>query len=222
MIAKNAKGIALLAMVAVLLAAGGCGGGVRVGELRTVSEAVELSGATPVRVQIEMAAGELVVSGGAAQLLEADFTYNVDELKPEVDFDGSTLSVRTPDVQVGANSLWDLDDYRYKWDLRLNDDVPMEMQVGMGAGSTNLKLGSLSLSRLDVGGGAGDVTVDLTGDWQNDLEATIEGGAGKRTVILPARNRMDVEELPDDVRSSIEIRLVDAVADVVPLVLVQP
>ena len=186
MIAKNFKGIALLAMVAILLTAAGCGGGVRVGELRTESEAVDLGGATPVRVEIEMGAGELDVSGGAAKLLEADFTYNVAELKPIVDFSGSTLSVQTPDVHVGANSLLDLQDYRYKWDLRLNGDVPMDMQVSLGAGQSSLKLGNMSLTRLNVGGGAGAVTLDLTGDWRNDLEATIEGGLGNRTLILPA------------------------------------
>jgi hypothetical protein len=208
MIAKNSKGIALLAMVAILLAASGCGGGARVGELRTESETVELGGTGPVRVEIEMAAGELDVSGGAAELLEASFTYNVAELKPEVDYSGDMLTVRTPDVKAGINSLWDLDDYRYEWDLRLNDDVPMDMQVNMGAGRSSLQLGTLSLTslevtrgagevvidlsgstsltRLNVGGGAGAITVDLTGDWQNDLEATSEGGLGARTLILPA------------------------------------
>jgi N-terminal domain of toast_rack, DUF2154 len=185
-IAKNSKGTALLAMVAILLAAAACGGGVRVGELRTGSEAVDLGGTTPVRVEIEMAAGELDVSGGAAKLLEADFTYNVAELKPIVDFSGGTLSVRTPDADTGIGSLWGAGGYRYEWSLRLNDDVPMEMQIGLGAGKSTLELGSLSLTKLDVAGGAGDVTVDLTGDWQNDLEATIEGGVGQRTLILPA------------------------------------
>ena len=184
--AKNSKGIVLLSMVAVLLTVAGCGGGVRVGELRSESQTVELSGATPVHVVIEMGAGELVVSGGAAALLEADFTYNVAELKPEVVYSGSTLSVRTPDARVRAASLLDLNDYQYTWDLRLNDAVPMDMNVTLGAGQSTLKLGSLSLTRLDIGGGAGNVTVDLTGDWQNDLEATIEGGLGKRTLILPA------------------------------------
>jgi ATP-dependent Lon protease len=42
-----------------------------------------------------------------------------------------------------------------------------------------------------------------------------------RTVVLPAKNRVDVEELPPEVRSGIEVRLVDTVADVIPLVLVQ-
>jgi N-terminal domain of toast_rack, DUF2154 len=208
MIAKNSKGIALVALVAILLAAGGCGGGVRVGDLRTESETVELSGAEPVRVEIEMGAGELEVAGGAAELLEANFIYNVAELKPEIDYSGGMLAVRTPDVETGIASLWDLDEYQYDWDLRLNDGVPMDMQVGVGAGLSVLQLGTLSLTslkvtrgagevvihlsgstsltRLNVGGGAGAVTVDLTGDWQNDLEATIEGGLGTRTLILPA------------------------------------
>jgi hypothetical protein len=203
MITRNSKRIALLALAAILLAASGCGGGVRVGELRIESETVELGGAASVRVEIEMAAGELEVSGGAAELLEASFTYNVAELKPEVDYSGGTLSVRTPDVKVGGGALWDLDEYRYEWDLRLNEDVPMEMQVSMGAGRSDLRLGGLALTRLDVtrgagevvvdlsgstsltrlnvGGGAGGVAVDLSGTWQQDLEATIEGGLGKRT-----------------------------------------
>jgi len=186
MIVKHSKGIALLALVAVLLTAGGCGGGVKVGELRTASQAVDLGGATPVHVEIEMGAGELAVSGGAAKLLEADFTYNVAELKPQVDYSGSTLSVRTPNARVTAASLLSLNDYQYTWDLRLNDDVPMDMNVTVGAGQSTLKLGSLSLTKLEVGGGAGEVTVDLTGDWQNNLEATIQGGLSKRTLILPA------------------------------------
>jgi len=207
MITKNARGIALMAVVAVLLTVGGCGSGVRVGELQTESQTVELGGATSVRVEIDMAAGKLDVTGGAAELLEADFTFNVAELKPEVEYGGGTLSVRTPDVKVRGDSLWDLDDYRYEWDLRLNDDVPVVMKVNLGAGRADLKLGSLSLTELDIsrgagdmlvdlsgsasptrlniGGGAGAVTVDLTGAWQNDLEATVEGGLGNRTLILP-------------------------------------
>ncbi len=207
MMTKNSKGLFLLAMVAVLLAASGCGRGVTVGKLQTDSETVELGDAASVRVEIDMGAGELDMAGGAAELLEADFTYNVAELEPEVDYRGGTLTVQTPDVRVGIGSLWDLDDYRYEWDLRLNDDVPMEARITLGAGRADLRLGSLSLTRLDivrgageivvdlsgstsltrldVSGGAGEVTVDLTGDWQEDLQANIEGGLGQRTLILP-------------------------------------
>jgi hypothetical protein len=207
MITRKPKGIVLLAMLAVLLAASSCSSGARVGELQTESETVELDGAASVRVEIDMGAGDLDVAGGAAELLEANFTYNAAELKPEVDYSGGTLTVRTPDVRTGIGSLWDAGEYRYEWELRLNDDVPMELQVNVGAGRTDLKLGSLSLTRLDIAGGAGEIlvdlsgstsltrldigsgagglTVDLTGAWQNDLEATIGGGVGKKTLILP-------------------------------------
>jgi hypothetical protein len=205
---KNLKAVGLLALLVVLLAVTGCTGKrVRVGKLQTESRSVELGGARSVQVEIEMAAGELEVSGGAGELLEADFKYNVAELKPEVEYSGGTLTVQTPDVDVTVGSLWDLDDYRYEWDLRLNDAVPMEMSVEMGAGRTDLALGTLSLTRLDVKRGAGEVhvdlsgassltrleirggagrfTVDLTGDWQTDLDADIEGGLGEITVRLP-------------------------------------
>jgi hypothetical protein len=205
---RYARGIALLALVAILFAVSGCDGGARVGALRTETETVELGGADSVRVEIEMGAGELEVSGGASELLEASFTYNVAELKPEVEMRGDRLFVRTPDVRVGIESLWDATDYRYEWDLRLNDDVPMEMEVGVGAGRSDLRLGTLnltvlevtrgagevyvdlsgaaSLTRLKLGGGAGEATLDLTGDWQQDLYVTVDGGVGQRTLILPS------------------------------------
>jgi len=215
---KNLKAVGLLAVLVVLLAVAGCTGErVRVGELKTETQSVELGGAKSVQVDIDMAAGELDVSGGADELLEADFKYNVAELKPEVEYSNDLLQVRTPDVQTRVESIWDLDDYRYEWDLRLNDKVSMEMDITLGAGRADLKLGDLSLTRLDIEGGAGDITVDLsdasyltrldisggagqivvdlTGDWQTNLDADIEGGVGVITVRLPRSVgvRVDVE-----------------------------
>lgn len=179
----------------------------RVGELRTGSESVDLGAAESVRVEVNMAAGELTLSGGAGKLLEADFTYNVDDLKPEVEYTNGRLVVSTPDAAISAGSLRDLADYRYEWDLRLNDDVPMEMKVNVAAGSADLELGSLSLTALDIETGASDVnvdlsgssslrrlgidaglgrtTVDLSGDWQDDLDAKISSGVGEMTLLLP-------------------------------------
>lgn len=209
----------LLTIVVVLLAANGCigrGRRIRVGELQTESRSVELGGADSVRVEIEMGAGELDVAGGAGDLLDADFAYNVAEYEPEVTYGSGVLTIRQPDVE-GRASLWDLDDYRYQWDLRLNDDVPMEMRIDLGAGNAELELGSLSLirldvkagagdvtmdlagasslTRLDIGIGAGNVTVDLSGDWQVDLDAEIKGGVGRATLRLPREVgvRVDVE-----------------------------
>jgi ATP-dependent Lon protease len=43
--------------------------------------------------------------------------------------------------------------------------------------------------------------------------------AGVKTVILPAKNRTDVEQLPAEVRKDIEIILVDTVEEVADIVL---
>jgi hypothetical protein len=197
----------LLFLIAVSFAEAGCNKGVRVGDLQTRSQTVQLNGADSVNVEVQMGAGELDVSGGTSELLEAVFTYNVAELNPRVTYADGRLEVKDSGSDVRIGSLFDANEFRNKWDLTLNEDVPMEMKIDLGAGSSNLSLGALALDRLDINGGAGDVdldlkgsqslrqldfdlgagevTIDLTGDWQHDLDARIEGGLGEITLRLP-------------------------------------
>lgn len=200
--------VSLPILIVMLLLATACAGGVRVGDLQTKSQTVELNDADSVNVQIQMGAGQLDVSGGASELLEASFIYNVKELNPQATYNGGRLEVKDSDVKEGIRSLFDLDEYRNEWDLRLNEDVPMEMNIDLGAGRSNLALGALaltslninggagevdldlsssrSLSRLDFDMGAGEVTIDLTGEWGKDLDARLTGGLGEITLSLPS------------------------------------
>jgi len=171
-------------LLAALLLASCSSDDVRVGELRTESKSVELGDAKPVNVEINLGAGDLVVTGGAKKLLEADFTYNVAKLKPEVEFTDGTLVVQHPDVR-GYRTLQDIKDLRNEWDLRLNNDVPMNLSLDMGAGTSDLQLAGLSLTGLDIILGAGKSTVDLSGGWRRDLDVTINTGAANITVRLP-------------------------------------
>jgi len=171
-------------LLAALLLAGCSSDDVRVGELRTESKSVELGDARSVRVKMVLGAGDLVVTGGAKKLLEADFTYNVAKLKPEVEFTDGTLVVQHPDVR-GYRSPQDIKDFRNEWDLRLNNDVPMNLSLEMGAGTSDLQLAGLSLTGFDIILGAGKSTVDLSGGLTRDLNVTIDAGAGNITVRLP-------------------------------------
>ena len=167
---------------ALLLAA--CGSGASVGALQTESQSVELGDAKSVRVEINFGAGDLKLAGGAKKLMEGDFTYNVAKLKPEVKYAGGTLVVRQPSVD-GVPALQGITDYRNEWGLRLNDKIPMDLKVDVGAGSGALNLAGLSLTGLDVSLGAGEYTVDLSGDWAQDLDASIDAGAAILNVQLP-------------------------------------
>jgi hypothetical protein len=174
------------------LALASCGSRPRVGPLRTESQSVELGDAESVRVEILMGAGELAVSGGAEELMQADFAYNVAELKPEVVYGNDTLTVRQPEG-IGVPVLQNIEDFRNEWGLRLNDEVPMDLTVDMGAGSTALQLGGLSLTQLEVTLGACEGTIDLTGDWVHDLDVTIDVGAANISLLLPSDVGVRVE-----------------------------
>jgi len=174
--------ITLVLFVALLLT--GCNSQVRVGVLQNESQSVELGNAESVRVEINMGAGDLTLTGGAEKLMEADFTYNVARLKPNVDYTDGTLVVRQPEVN-GFPSLLGIADFRNEWGVRLFDAVPMDLSVVMGGGTSDLQLAGLSLTKLDVTLGAAAGTIDLSGDWTHDLAITIDAGAGGLTVWLP-------------------------------------
>jgi len=170
----------------------GCGSAARVGELKSESRSVELDGTGPVRVEINFGAGDLTLSGGAQELMEADFTYNVANLKPEVEYADGTLVVRQPESN-GFPALQRITEFRNEWGLRLYEDVPMDLSVDVGGGTSDLQLAGLSLTSLNVNQGAGQSTVDLTGDWARDLDVTIDAGAADLTVRLPGDVGVRVE-----------------------------
>src|SRR4030042_3045266 len=180
---KTNRLLIVLVLVAALLLSS-CGTAARVGALRTESKSVELGDAKSVRVEIGFGAGDLQLTGGAEKLMEADFTYNVAKIKPEVEFTDGTLVVRQPEVN-GLPSLLDITDFRNEWGLQLSNEVPMDLSVDQGAGTGTLQFSGLSLTGLDVSFGAGTYTVDLSGDWARNLDVTIDAGAAFLTVRLP-------------------------------------
>jgi hypothetical protein len=178
------KWIGLLVLAAALLLPVGCVS-YKTGPVRTEARSVQLEGAESAEVDLLMGAGELTLTGGAEALMDAEFTYNVAAWQPEVDYqitgDEGHLEVRQPEVDnIGA-----LESYRYTWDVRLNDQVPMDLHVALGAGEGTLDVGGLALTRLDVDVGAGQGTIDLTGDRTSDLDVSVEAGVGDLTVRLP-------------------------------------
>lgn len=194
----------LLAIIAIMALVTGCVEAPDVGAVESESKSVDLGGAESVRVEIKMGAGELKVAGGADKLLEADFVYNVVEWRPEVEYSVSgskgQLTIQQPSdvVDVPASEV------RYVWDLMLNNDVPLELSIILGAGNNYLELGGLSLTKLDVVTGAGGGIIDLTGDWANDLDASIKGGVGRLILRLPkdVGVRVDVAGSVGQIRAS--------------------
>src|SRR5215204_6697066 len=182
--------LSIVMMAATTVLAGACGtqpgGSPEVGKMQHDSKSVDPENAQSARAQLKMGAGEINLTGGADQLMEADFSYNVSEWKPKVSYDVSGKKGELIVKQGSANGGDLSGGARNEWDVSLNDELPTDLVVQLGAGESALDLDSLTLTGVDLQMGAGKTTVDLTGDYAQDFEASIEGGVGEATVLLPS------------------------------------
>lgn len=175
---------ALLVLTTAFIAGCNIGTGlVRPGREVTESKSVDRDNAEMVKVNLEIAAGELRLSGGATKLMEGDFTYNVEKWKPEIRYDGSSFRGNLTIKQSGGTAA--AGNVKNDWRVRLNDDIPMDITVKMGAGESRLKLGDLKLRGVEVKLGAGRCEMDLRGDPDKSYDATIRGGVGEATIYVP-------------------------------------
>ncbi len=152
------------------------------GPQRTETRSIELDKSEEVKVDLKMGAGELRVDGGADKLMQARFSYNRLRLRPEVSYTSGGfrghLVVEEPSHVGTATS-------RYVWDLRFNDQTPLDLNVNCGAGQSRLNLGDLTLRRVNVEMGVGELKMDLRGAPKNDYDVSVRGGVGAATIYLP-------------------------------------
>jgi hypothetical protein len=154
------------------------------GPSRTETRSVDLDSSELVRAELKMGAGELHIRGGSSKLMDAEFTFNRSVMRPTVHYDASGfrghLTVEEPSVhnfhRVNSN---------YRWDLRFNDDKPLDLIVHFGAGEGRLDVGDLRLRSLEIHMGVGELRVDLRGMPKNDYDVSIHGGVGEATIYLP-------------------------------------
>ncbi len=131
-----------------------------------------------------MGTGKLEVRGGAADLMNATFRYDVPLWKPEVEYSstGSRSDIR---VEQPSTSGTPFGHYEYNWDIALNDDVRMDVVARMGAGEAKMNLSTMQLRNVEVNIGVGEVELDLDGQPERSYDVQINGGVGQATVYLP-------------------------------------
>jgi N-terminal domain of toast_rack, DUF2154 len=153
------------------------------GPVRHEARTIDLDTSETARVDLQMGAGELRVDGGAQGLADVDFNYNVPAWKPAIRYHSfagrADLSIRQPG---GGGHMGNT---KYDWDLRLNNEIPIDLLVRFGAGEARLNLGSLNLRSIEVEMGVGEIRMDLRGAPKRDYSVRIRGGIGEATVYLP-------------------------------------
>ena len=177
---RNKIGILILALAAFAAACD------EPSDVTTETRTVALEGAARAEVALQMGAGELRVGGAEqAALLEGSFEYNRDRLRPEVEYrrfeDRGILRVRH-----AKRGFIPLGTVRNRWDLRLGYGVPLELDVDLGAGRSDLDLRGLDLRRLEIDMGVGEMELDLRGPRKESFRVKIDGGIGSARLRLPA------------------------------------
>ena len=176
------------------------------GDVITDARAVALGSASTALVELQMGAGRVTLNGGASDLMDATFTYNVTAWKPIVDYvvngDEGRLLVRQPSGTYQAFS----GSYHNDWGIHLSSTIPMDLDLKNGAGdmdmdlsdtmvhtltvdsgasSTTIKASPKAMTSLNIKAGVGSVNIDLTGDWKNSADVQVNGGVGSIKLVVP-------------------------------------
>jgi len=193
----------LLALVGLV---GGC---VTVGSDHVDDRTVPVESASSVNATVIVRAGELRVGGGADDLAETEFTYNVAAFRPDVTYterdNEGELLIEQPTTRT---AFFLSGQTKNLWDLKFSETIPMNIQFQLGSTKSRIDLSDLTLGTVSIDGGVGDLnvkligepdlneltmelgagktTVDLSGLWKSDISVDIDGGVGDISVRLPA------------------------------------
>jgi len=201
--------ISLIALMVLIFLASNVSGKNGPGDSFKGKKSVNKGSATFVNVQINFLGGTMDISGGSKKLMNAKFEYSASVWKPEIEYKMrdkiGNLKLYMPDAEDDININ---DEDINEWDIKLNNDVRMDLSIKLGGGEGNydlsqLKMNSLeirliggkldidlrnsSLPRLDFKAFAGEANVDLSGKWENDLDADFVAGVGELNLKLPQK-----------------------------------
>jgi hypothetical protein len=179
---SNKIGIPILILAALGLVAA-CDGP---RDVRSETKTVGLEGATQAEVGLHMSAGELRVRGADQEaLLEASFEYNRDRDRPVVEYrrfgDKGTLQVRGS----RRNSI-PFGRVRNRWDINLSKAVPLDLDIDLGAGQSDIDLRGLIIKGVEIDMGVGEMNLDLQGPHRESFNVKIDGGVGSGKIYLPS------------------------------------
>jgi hypothetical protein len=194
----------LSVFLAVLLLICGC---VEVGELQVESRSVEPEGAESADIEFDMISGNMEISGGTDNLLDAEFRYNVEDWRPEMEYEvrenTGRLTVRQPEVQgaAGGNQI------RNEWDLRLNQEMPINLSAELDNGNSDLSLGSSLLKTLAFNTDNGNAQVELTGNQSLLEQVNVTHSNGDVLLTLsgnyPSLSVMTIESANGNIQSEL-------------------
>lgn len=172
---------------------------------QNLEQTIKAGKANKIKALIHISGGTLNIFNESSDLADVDLSYNKNEWNPSVSY---TEDDKLGKLIVKASISGDekrVDDDNV-CNIKLNKKFEYALGIVLGAGVANLdfdgykikkalfKLGvgsfdinlaNTSLPLLKIDAGIGEATVDLTGDYKNDLKAEINAGIGELKIYVP-------------------------------------
>ncbi|NSL50207.1 toast rack family protein [Calidifontibacillus erzurumensis] len=161
-------------------------GGVQTGEVQTEKKSINVQDEKQLDVSIRFGVGDITIKGGTPAAFDVDFKYNVEKLKPIIDYNVSEktgkLSIYQSNMNVPQGNMKGLE---YLGQIILNESIPTKLYVKTGAGANVLDLRNIQLEKADIISGVGETTIDLSGNYKKPFDVNIEAGVGNVKLIVP-------------------------------------
>ena len=155
------------------------------GPLERLSQSFEMDKSEIVRAEFRMGVGEMKITGGSSKLADVNCEWNVPSWKPSVEY-SSTGFRGTLKIEQRSSSKGSIGGgQKNRWDVKVNDTVPIDFDFRFGVGEADIKLGSANVRSLELHMGVGEVKIDLRGAPKKDYTVNIRGGVGEATIYLP-------------------------------------
>jgi len=155
----------------------------------------DLDGATRAEIVLGPAVGTLRVEAllDSTSLVEGTVRLGSgEELEREFEIEDGVAVFTLQSEGVTIGPFAGMGDER-GWDLQLNGDVPLDLEIGIGVGQADVDLTGLTVSDLDVSFGVGQTAITLPAE--GDFLARVDGAIGQVVIVVPrgmeARIRLD-------------------------------
>jgi len=141
------------------------------------AETVARQGDSELALTIGYGAGALRLSGGATELVSVRSSHeDIDLQRVARSGTSSSVTVRSRDDRMTFEGR--------SWDVRVPSDIPVALTMDLGAGSFDVDLTDVMITRATLNNGASDLTVDLPRP-KGNVPIIVSTGASSVTLVMP-------------------------------------
>ena len=139
-------------------------GSLQAQDRQVLARSRQVRGEENLRVSVEFASGFVALRPSVAGMLyQAEMTYDADHFDAKIRYDASARRLNVSLSTRGTDAAIDVDeDSPQRLGLALAPDVPIDLEMTMGATASDIELGGIALRWAEITTGASETTIQFS------------------------------------------------------------